>query len=441
MNRTPTALIRTKGRSYFRIVYSRFYASLSYNSLKNSQTIDISTTKRPTEEVKKEDKEVKLQAESVITSISAGINNASWITHPPTISDPIFEIMAPGSLGAMLLVKLPPKSEIYTTPGTAVVVSSKVIAERTTDGNIVIAIGRKLAGGQLVYHKFTTQSDSGDVLISPSSLSDIVAIHMDGRSEYYVKKGSFLARGPRVTLRIGGVSGMGVLKSFAYRVTGRGTLVISNYGAIHRLVLNAGDEYLVNPKHLIAWDALTHPSISLPLINSPPSHARTIAKNIASKISRSTPTVIDNIRNSPSVKPTLEIIERLSVRTRKWLFGGPEYLKLIGPGDFYLASRVAPVLGGLKVFTSPSIEEIDATQTKLTPPSTAPRPRQPFEPPRMIYALVNDKGNVSFADPGLSDITLLPPLGPENERSIINRIINGLLRMKKLLFGGSNPSK
>ncbi|CAG8536923.1 12648_t:CDS:2 [Ambispora gerdemannii] len=408
-------------------INARFYAALAYNSPKNGKATD--QRKEGSEGVKREEK----QPESVISHVSPGINNASsWLSHP-SVSDPTFQVISPGSLGALLLVKLPPKSEIYAASGTAIAVSSKVTVERTVDGNFVIALGRKMAGGQLIYHKFTTESLPGDILITPGSLSDIAAISMDGRSEYYVRKGAFLAKGPRVTL---GISG-GALRSFGYRVTGRGTLVITNYGAIHRLILNAGDEYLVNPKHLIAWDALTHPSISLPLIKSSPSRGRKIIENVASRASERMPTVIENFRNSPSVKPTLEKMKRISVRTRKWIYGGPELLKLTGPGDFYLASRVEPVFGSFKTLTSPSIEEIEETQIPLTPPSTTPRARQPPEPPRMSYALVTKNGHVTFTDELVTTLSSTPLSPPSPDKpSIIGRIASGsgLLQLRRWIL-------
>ena len=39
---------------------------------------------------------------------------------------------------------------------------------------------------------------------------------MDGASVYYVRKGAFLARGPRVTLNVGRIYGMVILFFFLY---------------------------------------------------------------------------------------------------------------------------------------------------------------------------------------------------------------------------------
>nr|CAG8562898.1 15639_t:CDS:2 [Entrophospora candida] len=277
----------------FKSFIIRSYADLAYNTKTNEKT-NVTNDNNQT-------------YESVITSVKPGINSTTqWTKHHP-IPDPKFEVVSPGTLGALLLVKIPPRSEIFAFPGAAISVSSKIHVERTTEGNILIALGRKFAGGSLIYHKFSTGPDPGDVILSPKNLSDIAKIEMDGDSEYYVRKNAFLARGPRVSINIGHIRGMGALNAFAYRVTGRGTLVISNYGTIHKLVLNPDDDYLASSSFL------------------------------------------DSIKSSPTIRPMLNRICKFSVATRKWAFGGPEFLKLTGPGDFYLSSRIEPVLGGFKL--------------------------------------------------------------------------------------------
>ncbi|CAG8556382.1 13559_t:CDS:2, partial [Racocetra persica] len=306
-------------------------------------------------------------------------------------------VVTPGTLGALLLVKVPPRSEIFAIPGTAIAVSSKVQVERTTDGNIIIAFGRKLAGGSLVYHKFTTGSYPGDILLGPNNLSDIAVINMDGASKYYVRKGAFLAKGPRVSIHVSRVYGMGALNAFANCVTGRGTLAISNYGAIHRLILNPGDIYLVNAKHLIAWNSQTNPIVASSLI-SPSSITRNkLVKVMRERLSKISSSFLDTYLSSPSIKPTLDNMKRISVKTRKWAFGGPEFLQLSGPGDFYLSTRIEPILGGLKSFTSPSIEEIVAANPE--PSNNSSSQQYPPYIPTMSYAVVSDKGKVTLIKP------------------------------------------
>ena len=59
-----------------------------------------------------------------------------------------------------------------------------------------------------IFIQLITDAYSGDALLAPSPLSDIAAIQMDGRSDYYVRKGAFLAKGPRVSLKVERIRGM-----------------------------------------------------------------------------------------------------------------------------------------------------------------------------------------------------------------------------------------
>ncbi|CAG8450850.1 5262_t:CDS:2 [Paraglomus occultum] len=412
MQSATLGLVRV--RNPFPRYFLRSYAGLAYNA-NPSGTEDKGKTASKNDD-----------GSSTISSLSPGINTAAnWIQHP--IPDPAFEVISAGTPGALLYVKIPPRSEIYATPATVIAASGKVRTERSTDGNIIMAMGRKLAGGLLVYHKLITDAYSGDALLAPSPLSDIAAIQMDGRSDYYVRKGAFFAKGPRVSLKVERIRGMGALNKFAYRISGRGTLVISGHGSIHRLVLNAGDEYLVNPKHLVAWDAFTYPIISSPLVGrSGHTRLKFLSNKMANLVPQRASTFIENVKMSPSVKSTLDRIRRMTVRTRKWALGGPEYLKLSGPGDFYIASRVEPVLLGLKSLTSPTIEELEATDVPFTPPAS--RIQQAPTPPTISYAEVTN-GTVNF----FPTSSALSPT-PSKPKTRIGRI-SGLLQLRKI-FGG-----
>ncbi|RIA98549.1 mitochondrial biogenesis AIM24-domain-containing protein [Glomus cerebriforme] len=431
-----TPLVAFPKNTYIRF-FARSYAYLAVNTNLNTQNTTPKVSEKNENAKSEADKEEK--SSSTISSITSGFNSASqWTNHYP-IPDPNFEVVSAGTLGASLLVKIPPRSEIFAVPGTAIAVSSKVITERTTDGNIIIALGRKLAGGSLVYHKFITSSHSGDVVLAPRDLSDIAVINMDGTSVYYVRKGAFLARGPRVTVNVSRIYGMGSLNAFANRVTGRGTLVISNYGAIHRLILNPGDAYLVNAKHILAWNSKTKPILSPPLIASSSIDRSRLIRNITAKLSEKTNNLFDPIFSSPSVRPTLDRLKRISIRTRIWMFGGPEYLKLTGPGDFYLSSRVAPVLGGFKSLTSPSIEEIVAAD----PIQMEQQNQLPSYIPSMSFAVIANDGKVIFMKPPKDQSNpsfsspLSPPSPEQDEKSTIGKIVSGdgMLQLRRWVKG------
>ncbi|KAF9942205.1 hypothetical protein BGZ65_007737 [Modicella reniformis] len=311
-----------------------------------------------------------------IMSILPGINNASKWIKQPSVADPEFEVVSAG-VGSILHVKLPSRSELYAAPG-AVVGSSA---------------------------DFSTSNVSGDVLLAPQYMSDIAAIHMDGTSEYYIRRDAFLARSPRVILQFGlAKAGLGITNFFAHRVTGRGTLAIASYGGIYRLVLTSNEEYLVNPRHLIAWEAGTSPAASRLAIDP--------SLQVAPE-SRSS-----KILSNPYVASTLNFASRVAERLGNVLFGKQEFVRLQGPGDFYLCSRVRP--------STEILKQVISSTSKLPvifPAPVAPAPPAPTMPPN-TFATVTRDGQVSFtkttpSTPSFSPSTPLSGSGPQIKRQVL----------------------
>jgi len=80
---------------------------------------------------------------------------------------------------------------------------------------------------------------------------------MDGSVPYILQKDGFFAgsEGLEITTKMqnlarGIFSGEGF---FVIRVSGRGTLFVSSYGAIHPFDLSEGEEIVIDNGHLVAW--------------------------------------------------------------------------------------------------------------------------------------------------------------------------------------------
>ncbi|KAG0014711.1 hypothetical protein BGZ81_000302 [Podila clonocystis] len=337
-------------------------ATKSTNSAHDGVSSDASSEPQPTKKG--------------IMSILPGINNATKWIKQPSVADPEFEVVSAG-LGSMLHVRLPSRSELYAAPGAAVGSSADVLSELSTASNPLKALGRRLAGGSLYFQKFSTDNVAGDVLLAPQHMSDIAAIRMDGTSEYYVRRDAFLARSPRVILQLGlAKAGLGVTNFFAHRVTGRGTLAIASYGGIYRLVLAPKEEYLVNPRHLIAWEAGSSPA------------ATRLALDPTGTAEPETRT--SKILSNPYVASTLNIASRVGERLGNVLFGKQEFVRLQGPGDFYLCSRVRPSTEVLKQLTAST-----SNLPVIFPAPVAPAPPKPTTPPN-TFATVTRDGKVTI---------------------------------------------
>ncbi|KAF9409775.1 hypothetical protein BGZ94_001867 [Podila epigama] len=340
-------------------------------------------------------------AKKGIRSILPGINNASKWIKQPSVADPEFEVVSAG-LGSMLHVRMPSRSELYAAPGAAVGSSADVQSELATASNPLKALGRRLAGGSLYFQKFSTDDVAGDVLLAPQHMSDIAAIRMDGTSEYYVRRDAFLARSPRVILQLGlAKAGLGVTNFFAHRVTGRGTLAIASYGGIYRLVLAPKEEYLVNPRHLIAWEAGSSPAATRLALDP----SRTAAPETRSS----------KILSNPYVASTLNIANRVGERLGNVLFGKQEFVRLQGPGDFYLCSRVRP--------STEAMKQIMASTSNLPvvfPAPVAPTPPPATTPPN-TFATVTRDGKVTISKTTPTPISPSTPLSgsvPQIKRQV-----------------------
>ncbi|KAI8341799.1 mitochondrial biogenesis AIM24-domain-containing protein [Chlamydoabsidia padenii] len=231
---------------------------------------------------------------------------------------------------------MPPETEITASTGSALGSSSRVTSKLTLDDNVIKATGRKLTGDPLFYQKFYTKQYPGDLLLAPHRMGEITTIQLRGSTKYVLRRDAFLAKTEKVTLKVGmdGVKGKhtGLAHKLVHTVTGPGTIAISHYGGLYRLSLAAGEEYLVNPRNLIFWDKRTAPTRlhpSDPIVPSPRSHWRRYA-------------FVRNIAESPSFQPKLQYANSVAKTLRNLIVGAPDFVKLKGPGDFYVASRVEP---------------------------------------------------------------------------------------------------
>eukprot|EP00126_Sphaerothecum_destruens_P006165 Sdes_comp19243_c0_seq2m10189 len=100
-------------------------------------------------------------------------------------------------------------------------------------------------------------------------------------------------------------------------ISGKGHVALTCYGTMLRIVLNQGEKYIANSKNLIAWDKSLLPSL---VIDSPPA---------------STNVFVDSL-------------SKILIRLKQTIFESNKDVLLIGPGDFYISSRVKPSFEGYR---------------------------------------------------------------------------------------------
>ena len=144
--------------------------------------------------------------------------------------------------------------------------------------------------------------------------------------------------------------------------SGRGTLIITSYGGLFRLILEKGEKYQVSKRHLVAWDANMNPEpvksasseYDQALLTKAASAARSgfewLIKKPVRPTRTSTPRVdvlfgwcrSFSVFRSLLLEAPTALSDSCMLSCAGFLCFPQEMCELKGPGDFYLASRLEP---------------------------------------------------------------------------------------------------
>ena len=133
--------------------------------------------------------------------------------------------------------------------------SPGIAMETSTQGGMFKGLKRAVLGGESFFmNTYTSQQDGSELYLAPALSGDVVAWPLQGT--LFVQSGSYLASssGIEVDTKWGGgktfFSSEGL---FMLRIAGQGDLLLSSYGAIHSIDLQAGQSYTVDTGHMVAW--------------------------------------------------------------------------------------------------------------------------------------------------------------------------------------------
>lgn len=168
-----------------------------------------------------------------------------------------YDILYPGSY-AMARVKLKHGQTIKAESDAMVAMSPTIDVQGKMEGGVLGALGRKLLTGESAFlQTLTANRGDGEVLLAPSTPGDVQILDLDGSNFFYVQKEGFLAGDASLVIETasqgifkGFLSGEGM---FIQRISGVGKLVVSSFGAIHKLTLAQGETMVVDNAHLVAW--------------------------------------------------------------------------------------------------------------------------------------------------------------------------------------------
>ncbi len=160
---------------------------------------------------------------------------------------------------SLAVIQLQAEQSIQAEAGAMVSMSANIELQSQMKGGLFGAIKRAAGGESAFVSTFTARGGPGEVTFAPGAPGDIAAIELSNQT-FFVQSSSYLAgdAGLTVDTKWGGAkSFFGGEGLFVLMVQGRGLLLVSSFGAIHRKTLQAGERYVVDTGHLVAWEGTT----------------------------------------------------------------------------------------------------------------------------------------------------------------------------------------
>jgi len=160
---------------------------------------------------------------------------------------------------ALAVVKLQAEQSIQAEAGAMVSMSANVELQSQMKGGLFGAIKRAAGGESAFVSTFTARGGPGEVTFAPGAPGDVAAIEMNNQT-FFVQSSSYLAGDASLVVDTkwgGAKSFFGGEGLFVLQVQGRGLLLVSSFGAIHRKRLQPGERYVVDTGHLVAWEGTT----------------------------------------------------------------------------------------------------------------------------------------------------------------------------------------
>jgi uncharacterized protein (TIGR00266 family) len=159
---------------------------------------------------------------------------------------------------SLTAIRLGPNEEVRVEGGSMVSMSADLTLETKAEGGLLKSLARSVLGGESFFvNTYRAGPQGGELNVAPSLPGDMAALNLTGET-LLVQSGSFVACEKTISLD----TAWGGAKTFfasegliMLRATGTGQLILSSYGAIHEMELAAGQRYVIDTGHLVAFSA------------------------------------------------------------------------------------------------------------------------------------------------------------------------------------------
>ena len=156
---------------------------------------------------------------------------------------------------ALAVVTLEAGDKIQAEPGAMVSMSASVQIDTGVQGGIMAGLKRSLLGGEGFFMNTLTAPQGGEVTLAPALPGDITVMDLTNQS-YMVQSGCYLASATTVGIdtKWGGAKTFFASEGLIMlKCSGTGPLILASYGAIHQVDIPAGEHYIIDTGHIVAF--------------------------------------------------------------------------------------------------------------------------------------------------------------------------------------------
>lgn len=158
---------------------------------------------------------------------------------------------------AMATIHLDPGESVNGEAGAMMAMSPTVEIETSTQGGVLKGLRRSVLGGESFFmNEFSATGPDAHVVVAPALPGDIITWPLTGNM-VYLQSGSYLASPSSIEIdsKWGGAKTFFSKEGlFMLKCSGAGDLVVSSFGAIHAVDLEAGQSYTVDTGHMVGWE-------------------------------------------------------------------------------------------------------------------------------------------------------------------------------------------
>jgi len=154
-----------------------------------------------------------------------------------------------------LTVQLAGGETLKAEAGSMVSMSSTIDLKSKTTGKGLGGMFKAAIGGEGLFSSEFSAAGAGEVVLAPPVPGDIIDMKISGQT-IFCQGGAYLAGSPDLDLSTQGslkglLSGEGL---FLQKISGHGDVFLSSYGAVTVKELGAGETYIVDTGHMVAFE-------------------------------------------------------------------------------------------------------------------------------------------------------------------------------------------